>query len=76
MNLEYKKIILRKIPNGLFITTAKEGTKATGTIIQFVSKISFDPPYIALAIRKDYNFYRVAENSENLAVHLQSKEHK
>jgi flavin reductase (DIM6/NTAB) family NADH-FMN oxidoreductase RutF len=74
MNLEYKKIILRKIPNGLFITTAKEGKKATGTVISFVSQISIDPPYIALAIRKDSNFYRVAENCEYLAVHLPSKE--
>ncbi len=74
MNLEYKKIILRKIPNGLFITTAKEGKKATGTVISFVSQISIDPPYIALAIRKDSNFYRVAKNSEYLAVHLPSKD--
>ncbi|MEE8478568.1 MAG: flavin reductase family protein [Candidatus Neomarinimicrobiota bacterium] len=74
MNLEYKKIILRKIPSGLFITTAKEGKKATGTVISFVSQISIDPPYIALAIRKDSNFYRVAENSEYLAVHLPSKD--
>ncbi len=74
MTLEYKKIILRKIPNGLFITTAKEGKKATGTVISFVSQISIDPPYIALAIRKDSNFYRVAENSEYLAVHLPSKD--
>ena len=74
MNLEEKKTILRKIPTGLFITTAKEGKTATGAVISFVTQISIDPPYIVLAIRKDSSLYKVAENSEYLAVHLPSKD--
>ena len=74
MNLEHKKTILRQIPNGIFITTAKDGEKATGAVISFVTQISIDPSYIALAIRKDSSLYKVAENSEYLAVHLPSKE--
>ena len=74
MNLEHKKTILRKIPNGLFITTAKEGNKATGAVISFVTQISIDPPYIALAIRKDSFLSKVAKDSEYLAIHLPSKE--
>lgn len=74
MNLEDKKTILRKIPNGLFIITAKVGKDAKGAVISFATQISIDPPYIALAIRKDSSLYEVAENSEYLAVHLPSKE--
>ena len=74
MNLEHKKTILRKIPNGLFITTAKDGETATGAVISFVTQISIDPPYIALAIRNDSYLYKVAEKSKYLAVHLPSKE--
>ncbi|MEE9574435.1 MAG: flavin reductase, partial [Candidatus Neomarinimicrobiota bacterium] len=74
MNLEHKKTILRKIPNGLFITTAKDGKSATGTVISFFTQISIDPPYVALAIRKDSSFYKVAEKSEYLVIHLPSKE--
>lgn len=74
MNLEYKKTILRKIPNGLFITTAKAGKEATGAVISFVTQISIDPPYIALAIRKDSSLYKVAEKCQYLAIHLPSKE--
>lgn len=74
MNLEHQKTILRKIPNGLFITTAIEGKNATGAVISFVTQISIDPLYIALAIRKNSAFYKVAENSKYLAVHLPSKE--
>lgn len=74
MNLEHQKTILRKIPNGLFITTAIEGKNATGAVISFVTQISIDPLYIALAIRKNSAFYKVAENSKYLVVHLPSKE--
>ncbi len=74
MNFEHKKTILRKIPNGLFITTSKDGKKAIGAVISFVTQISIDPPYLALAIRKDSSSYKVAEKSKYLAVHLPSKE--
>ncbi|MFC1785669.1 flavin reductase family protein [Candidatus Neomarinimicrobiota bacterium] len=74
MNLERKKTILRKIPNGLFITTAKEGDNGTGAVISFVTQISIEPSLIALSIRKNSNFYNVAEKSEYLAIHLPSKE--
>jgi len=70
MNLEDKKTILRKFPNGLFIVTAKEGDRGTGAVISFGTQISFDPSYLALAIRKDSKFYSVAKNNTYLAVHL------
>ena len=76
MNLEHKKTILRKIPNGLFIVTASDRDNATGAAISFVTQISIDPSYIALAIRKDSNLYNVAASSEYLAVHLPSNEQK
>ncbi|MCJ7801202.1 MAG: flavin reductase family protein [Candidatus Marinimicrobia bacterium] len=74
MNLEDKKTILRKIPNGLFIITARDGDNATGAVISFVTQISIDPSYIALSIRKNSSFYDVAEKSKYLAIHLPSKE--
>lgn len=76
MNLKHKKTILRKIPNGLFIATTKNGTNATGAVISFATQISIDPSYIALSIKKDSSFYNVAEKSEYLAVHLPSKKQK
>ena len=76
MKLEHKKTILRKIPNGLFITTTKDGNKATGAVISFVTQISIDPSYIALAILKDSSLYKAAKNNEYLAIHFPSKEQK
>ncbi len=74
MNLEDKKTILSKIPNGLFITTAKDGEKGTGAAISFVTQISIDPSYVALSIRKNTSFYTTALNNKYLSVHLPSKE--
>ena len=72
MNLDHRKTILRKIPNGLFIVTAKDGELGTGAAISFATQTSIDPPYIALAIRKDSNLFHVASSSETLAVHFPS----
>ena len=74
MKLEDKKTILRKIPGGLFIVTAKDMDYATGAVISFVTQISIDPSYIAIAIRKDSSLYSVVENSKYLAIHFPSKE--
>jgi len=52
MKLEDKKTILRKIPGGLFIVTTKDKNYATGAVISFVTQISMDPSYIAIAVRK------------------------
>ena len=74
MNPEHKKTILRKIPNGLFITTAKDGDTAAGAVISFVTQISIEPSLIALSIRKNSSFYNVAEKNKNVAIHLPSKD--
>jgi len=74
MNLNHKKTILRKIPGGLFIVTAKDKDYATGAVVSFVTQISIDPSYIAIAIRKDSYLYNVAEKSEYLAIHFPNKE--
>lgn len=74
MNLAHKKTILRKISNGLFIATAKDGKNATGAVISFITQISIDTSYLAISIRKNSSFYTIAEKSEYLAIHLPSKE--
>lgn len=72
MSLNHRKTILRKIPNGLFIVTAKEEESGTGAVISFATQTSIDPLYIALAIRKDSNLFKVAYESETLAVNFPS----
>jgi len=72
MNLGDKKTILRKIPGGLFIVTAKDKDNATGAVISFVTQISIDPSYIALAIRKDSSIFNIVKNNKYLAIHFPS----
>jgi len=72
MNLENRKTILRKIPNGLFIVTTKDGELGTGAAISFATQTSIEPLHITLAICKNSNMYSVAVESEHLAVHFPS----
>lgn len=74
MNLEHRKKILRKIPNGLFIVTTKDGELGTGATISFATQTSIEPLYLTLGIRKDSNLYTVAVKREHLAVHFPSIE--
>lgn len=74
MDLSAKKTILRKIPSGLFIVTAKDGEQGAATVISFATQISFDPTLIALAIRKDSGFYSIAKSNDHLAVHIPGKD--
>ena len=74
MSLDHKKTILRKFPSGLFIVTAKDGNSGTGAVISFATQISIAPSYIALSIRKDNSFYKIAIKNEHLAVHLPKKD--
>jgi flavin reductase (DIM6/NTAB) family NADH-FMN oxidoreductase RutF len=73
MNTKNKKTILRKMPSGLLIVTAKDGKQGTGAVISFVTQVSFDPALIAIAIRKDSSFYITAKDNEYLAIHFPSK---
>lgn len=43
---------LGAIPSGLFIATAGTGPQATGTLVSFVQQVGFEPPVVAVAVKK------------------------
>ena len=58
MGLEAKKNVLRMIPYGLYVlmTENNEGKVAASTV-NWVTQTSFDPPLLAVAIKKDSQTY-------------------
>jgi len=42
---------LGRIPSGLFIVTARQGSAATGMLVSWVQQCSFAPPRISVAIK-------------------------
>jgi len=43
---------LGRIPSGLFILTARQGTRETGMLASWVQQCSFEPPQLTIALRK------------------------
>jgi flavin reductase (DIM6/NTAB) family NADH-FMN oxidoreductase RutF len=43
---------LGRIPSGLFVLTARDGTRETGMLASWVQQCSFDPPQVSVAVRK------------------------
>ncbi len=53
LDLEAKKVLLRKIPHGLFICTVREGDEINGFTASWVTQGSFTPPLVVMAVRSD-----------------------
>ena len=53
LDAEAKKVLLRKIPHGLFICGVAEGDKINGFTASWVTQSSFDPPQVVMAVRAD-----------------------
>lgn len=74
MSLPHRKTILRKIPNGLFIVTAWDGTKPASAVISFLSQTSKDPPFVTMAIKTGTKLYKIARKAGKMAIHLLRKD--
>ena len=53
LDAEAKKVLLRKIPHGLFICGVAEGDQINGFTASWVTQSSFDPPQVVMAVRAD-----------------------
>ncbi|MEB3322920.1 MAG: flavin reductase family protein [Synechococcaceae cyanobacterium] len=48
-----KKVLLRKIPHGVFICGVAEGDEVNGFTASWVTQGSFEPPLVVMAVRAD-----------------------
>jgi flavin reductase (DIM6/NTAB) family NADH-FMN oxidoreductase RutF len=53
MDADVRKTVLRMIPYGLYVLTADGGNDVGAGTINWVSQMSFDPPLLALGVKKD-----------------------
>ena len=53
LDLEAKKVLLRKIPHGLFICGVREGDEINGFTASWVTQGSFEPPLVVMAVRSE-----------------------
>ena len=72
LNLDAKKILLRKIPHGLFICGVKDEDKneANGFTASWVTQGSFTPPLVVMAVRSEGSSHEIIKNTGKFSLNV------
>lgn len=75
MDSDIKKKILRMIPYGIYVLTARSpsGDIAAATV-NWVTQVSFDPPLLALGVKPDSGAYAALTESGGFAMNFLGKD--
>ena len=78
LNLEAKKILLRKIPHGLFICGVNnEDTKeVNGFTASWVTQGSFTPPLVVMAVRAEGSSHEIIKNTKMFSLNVLKSDQK
>jgi len=70
LDLEAKKVLLRKIPHGLFICGVSDGNEINGFTASWVTQGSFDPPLVVMAVRSEGSSHQIIERTKKFALNF------
>lgn len=70
LDREAKKVLLRKIPHGLFICGTREGDDVNGFTASWVTQGSFEPPLVVMAVRADGTSHGMIERSKRFSLNV------
>ena len=71
LNLDAKKILLRKIPHGLFICGVKdEKNEVNGFTASWVTQGSFNPPLVVMAVRAEGSSHEIIKNTNKFSLNV------
>lgn len=76
MDLQAKKVALRKIPHGVYIVGVKQDAQLNAFTATWVTQVSFTPPLVALGIKKDSHSFEMIKQSRVFTVNLLGKDQK
>ena len=76
MDLQAKKIALRKIPHGVYVVGVKQGSQLNAFTATWLTQVSFTPPLVALGIKKDSHSLEMIKNDRVFSVSLLGKDQK
>jgi flavin reductase (DIM6/NTAB) family NADH-FMN oxidoreductase RutF len=69
MDPEIRKKVLRMIPYGMYVITAKHEDKLAAGTIDWVTQASFEPPMVVCCLRQDSFIYSLVTGSKKYAIH-------
>ena len=76
MDLEAKKIALRKIPHGVFVVGVKQDSQLNAFTATWLTQVSFTPPLVAVGIKKDTLSFQMIQRDRVFSINVLGKEHK
>ena len=76
MDLQAKKIALRKIPHGVYIVGVRQDSQLNAFTGTWLTQVSFAPPLVALGIKKDSHSFEMIKHARVFSVNLLGKDQK
>ena len=76
MDLEAKKIALRKIPHGVYIVGVTHHGQLNAFTATWFMQVSFTPPLVALGVKKDSHSFAMIQHGRVFTVNLLGKDQK
>ncbi len=76
LDLNAKKVLLRKIPHGLFICGVREGEEVNGFTASWVTQGSFEPPLVVMAVRSEGSSHGIIERTKLFSLNVLRKDQK
>lgn len=74
MDTDTRKTVLRMIPYGLYVLTASDSKgQMVASSISWVTQCSFEPPLLAVAVKKDSLTFDVVTNAQQFAINIIDK---
>lgn len=74
MDAATKKTVLRMIPYGIYVMTAKSGDgQIAAATVNFVTQTSFAPPLVAVGVKVDSGCHLAAKESGQFALNMLGK---
>jgi flavin reductase (DIM6/NTAB) family NADH-FMN oxidoreductase RutF len=76
MDLQAKKVALRKIPHGVYIVGVKRDAQVNAFTGTWLTQVSFTPPLVAIGVRKDSHSFEMMTHGKVFSVNLLGKDQK
>ena len=70
LDADAKKVLLRKIPHGLFVCGVREGDEVNGFTASWVTQGSFEPPLVVMGVRADSTSHGIIERTGRFSLNM------
>ena len=70
LDVEAKKVLLRKIPHGLFICGVREAEDVNGFTASWVTQGSFEPPLVVMGVKADGSSHGIIKRTGKFSLNV------